>query len=204
MSQIRYETDEHLDNSRDPHALTVLVLDSIVEYQWDGDRITRTDRFNADGSWDSTWVYTWVDDLLRVDSISADYRDTASLGTADDIYQRKGPSDYVPLFSSPNEHWEYSTANGVETVTKFAGELPIERKRFEVVDGYKRTLTVERILPEVLGLAMVEVWDWSVDGRAVVNRHDGREVILFDCSNEPPIESLIHPNAPPPARPVQR
>ncbi|PRP91691.1 hypothetical protein [Enhygromyxa salina] len=53
-----------------------------------------------------------------------------------------------------------------------------------------------------MGLATVEAWDWSVPGRAVVNRHDGREVFLFDCSNEPPFESLIDPNNPPP-RPVR-
>lgn len=139
-------------------------------------------------------LYTWSGELLRIDRFEPPVEDH-NAGHKMEIHLRRGPSDYVPLYQAPQTRWEYSTGGGVETVTKFVGDLAVERRRFVFVGDERRPLTVEQLAPEPV---TIEEWDWSGPDRVIVERLDGRDLSMLDCSELPPIGSLIDPDCPPP------
>jgi hypothetical protein len=169
---------------------------------WANGHLARHDWFNGNGTWYESKVFTVSGELLRIDLYSPQTHKAGPDRV--NIYERRGPGKYVPIYTAPETHWEYTTADGVETQTKFVGELVVERRRFSAdeAEGERRPLSVEQLVPEVVGLATVEQWDWSSPDRVIVQRHDGRDVYLLDCSGLAPIDDLVDPDCPPP-RPVR-
>lgn len=90
----------------------------------------------------------------------------------------------------------------VETVTKVVGELAVERRRFVLVEDERRPLSVEQLDSERVGVVTVEQWDWSSPDRVTVERPDGSDVYMLDCSELSPIDSLVDPDCQPP-RPIR-
>lgn len=166
----------------------------ISNFEWEDGRLVRTDNFGSDGAWEASRVLTWSENVLRVDRFEPDREGSTVI-----IYERRGPADYVRRYPRSETHWEYAIEDGVKTSSKFVGELLVERRRFAVVGDDRRPLSIERLVPDVLGLVVVERWDWSQPDRGVVERQDGsREEYLLDCSQLPPIDSLVDPDCPPP------
>ncbi len=166
-------------------------------YVWEADRISRIDSFDASGAWNASKVFTWSGNLLRVDWFKPS-NPSATAGSTVRIYEHRGPDSYVPIYETPETHWEYAVVDGVESSSKFVGELLVERRRFSVDGDERRPLTVEQLVPDVEGLAVVESWDWSQGSRVTVDRPEGRDIYWLDCSALPPIESLVDPDCPPP------
>lgn len=193
----QYETDA-VEDLISAEALDTLQLSEFELFTWQEDELVRMDRFGPDGHWRLTRVFTRLGDLLRLDEVRHDAKNTASLETPEWIYQRLTAGELRPVFRGPDQRWEYEQAEGVEVERKFSGDVLVERRRFEVVQGQRRLLTVEKLVPEVVGLRVVESWDWSRADRVIVERQDGRVVYLLDCSGEPSLESLVDPGCPPP------
>lgn len=166
-------------------------------YEWTDGQLAREDSFDTDGSWTRSMVFTWAGDLLRIDSFTPQTT-TTEVGDTVRIYRRRGPGDYAQLYDGPDTHWVYSVADDVEVSTKVVGEVVVERRRFRLGDGERQPLSVEQLLPDVTGLAIVEQWDWSSPDRVTVERQAGRDVYFLDCSALPPIDDLVDPECPPP------